>query len=51
MSRSETVATVTMLAAKRLLCMLITNKQKRMRGLIPDIKTYCKTSNGGYFRE
>lgn len=47
MSRSETVATVTMLAVKR----LITNIQKRMRGLIPDIKTQCKTSNGGYFGE
>lgn len=27
------------------------NKQKRMRGLIPDIKTYYETSNGGYFGE
>lgn len=38
-----------MLAVKRLLCMLITNKKEW--GLIPDIKTYYETSNGGYFGE
>ena len=51
MLRSEIVYTVTMLAVKRLLCMLTKNNQKRMRRLISDIKTYYKTSNGGYFGE
>lgn len=51
MLRSEIVYTVIMLAVKRLLCMFTTNKQKRMRGLISDINTYYKTSNGGYFGE